>query len=168
MTKKNTKQSGEKLNVLMAIPTEELNTCENKKWEAVEFTIDNGANENVCSTDLLKNVNTLPGESHRRGIHYEMARGQLVPNEGEKNLHNKTREGISKRITTQIDAVNRALLNVDRIIAMNHAVHFQNDNYIEDLKRQKSPHRSQQERDVHGKNASNKTESSFVRHGRGL
>ena len=59
---------------------------DNDGWEQIEFALDSGATETVVSEDMLNSVETREGPASRRGVEYEIANGELVPNLGEKKF----------------------------------------------------------------------------------
>ena len=124
------------INTLCATEDPEIhNTVQAGEWEKVTFTIDSGANENVCNKNIGKNVHIKESTAQKRGIQYEMASVQRVINAGDKVFRAHTDAGVCKTTTSQIAAVNRALLNVDKIVRNGHEVHFENGrNYIRDCK----------------------------------
>ena len=57
-----------------------------QEWEEIEMAVDSGATETVVGDDMIKGEKTKPGEGTRRGVQYEVASGELIPNLGEKNF----------------------------------------------------------------------------------
>ena len=77
----------EGVNTLIAITPEGVNTVEEmQEWEEVEMAVDSGATETVVGEDMIKGVETKEGEAARRGVQYEVASGELIPNLGEKSF----------------------------------------------------------------------------------
>ena len=52
-------------------------------WEEQVFTLDSGACDHACSDSSIR-VPTVPGEQSLRGVAYEVANGDEIPNLGEK------------------------------------------------------------------------------------
>ena len=67
------------------------------------------------------------------GVEYEVANGVRIPNLGEKQFTAVSAEGVGRRITAQVCAVNKALLSVRKVVqAGNHVVFSPGGSYIED------------------------------------
>ena len=56
-------------------------------WEEIEFALDSGATETVMGEDMLNSVETKEGAASKRGVEYEIATGELIPNLEEKKFH---------------------------------------------------------------------------------
>ena len=61
------------------------------------------------------------------GMKYEVANGELIPNEGQKRLEGFTDEGIPIGVTAQVAAVNKPLMSVMRTCRSGHTVVFDDD-----------------------------------------
>ena len=82
----------------MAIVPEGVHALEEtQEWEEIEMAVDSGATETVVSEDMIKAVETKPGEAMKRGVRYEVASGDLIPNLGEKSFTAVGEEGNRKR-----------------------------------------------------------------------
>jgi len=102
-------------------------------WEEVEFALDSGATETVMAEDMLSSVDTKEGPASRRGVEYEIATGELIPNLGEKKFTAVSEEGVTRTITAQVCAVNKALMSVKKVMKAGNRVVFDDDgSYVED------------------------------------
>ena len=59
---------------------------ETHEWEEIEMAVDSGATETVVSEEMIKSIETQPGEAMKRGVRYEVASGDLIRNLGEKSF----------------------------------------------------------------------------------
>ena len=69
---------------LAIIEPEGLSPIGNNEWEEIEVVVDRGATENVMSPDALVSVPITSGLAFVRGVQYEVANGEQIPNLGEK------------------------------------------------------------------------------------
>ena len=105
------------------------------EWELIEMAVDSGATETVVNDDMLKSVETKESWGSRKGVEYEVANGDTIPNLGEKKFNGVTETGITRNLTAQVCEVNKALLSVKKIIAAGNKVVFDDaGSYIEDKK----------------------------------
>ena len=88
------------------------------------MALDSGATEAVASADIIKAVATQPGEAMRRGVRYEVASGDLIPNLGEKCFTAVGEQGQERTIKAQVCEVNKALLSVHRMVQAGNTVAF--------------------------------------------
>ena len=66
-------------------------------------------------------------------MEYEIATGELIPNLGEKQFQAVSQEGVTRSITTQVCAVNKALMSVNKVMRAGNRVVFDEEvTYIED------------------------------------
>ena len=80
-------KQGKGINTLIEISPAGVNAMEEiQEWEEVEMAVDSGATETVVGEDMIKGIETKQGEAARRGVQYEVASGELIPNLGEKNF----------------------------------------------------------------------------------
>ena len=106
---------------------------EMQEWEEVEVAVDSGATETVVGEDMIKGVETKEGEAARRGVQYEVASGELIPNLGEKSFLAYGEQGQVRAIKAQVCEVNKALLSVSRMVqAGNKVVFSRSGSYVED------------------------------------
>ena len=99
----------------------------------MEFAVDSGASETVVNEEMLPDVEVKEGPASKRGVEYEVANGEKIPNLGEKKFRGVTIEGKSRNITAQVCDVNKALLSVKKVMSAGNRVVFDGDgSYIED------------------------------------
>ena len=104
-----------------------------EEWEEIEMAVDSGATETVVGENMIKGVETKPGEATRRGVQYEVASGDLIPNLGEKNFLAYGEQGQARAIKAQVCDVNKALLSVSRMVQAGNTVVFsKSGSYVED------------------------------------
>ena len=97
------------------------------------MAVDSGATETVVGEDMIKGVETKPGEATRRGVQYEVASGELIPNLGEKNFLAYGEQGHARTIKAQVCEVNKPLLSVSRMVQAGNSVVFsRSGSYVED------------------------------------
>ena len=102
-------------------------------WEEVEFAVDSGATETVVNDEMLASIETKPSAASQRGVEYEVANGETIPNLGEKKFKGFSSDGHAKDITAQVCDVNKALLSVRKVVAAGNRVIFEHEGaYIED------------------------------------
>ena len=123
-----------KLCPLATIEPEQIAAVSEPQWESIEFAVDSGASETVISDNLLTCCPTRPSAASRRGVMYEVANGEQIPNLGEKHIKCITDgEGIGRAITAQVCDVSRPLMSVHKLVQAGNTVVFSpNGAYIED------------------------------------
>ena len=131
---KNRSHSRKSINTLVEIIPPGVNAMEElQEWEEIEMAVDSGATETVVGEDMIKGVETKPGEGTRRGVQYEVASGELIPNLGEKNFVAYGEQGEARTIKAQVCDVNKALMSVSRMVqAGNKVVFSKSGSYVED------------------------------------
>ena len=106
-----------------------------EEWTEIEFGVDSGASETVLSPEQLPGIDITEGEPQRRGVSYEIANGEFIPNLGEKKFIGYSEEEVARSLVTQVTEVNQALLSVRKMVASGHRVVFDADDtggsYIE-------------------------------------
>ena len=118
-----TTQNG--INTLVEIVPEGVHALEETHgWEEIEMVVDSGATETVVSEEMIKSIETQPGEAMKRGVRYEVASGDLIPNLGEKSFTAVGEEGQERAIKAQVCEVNKALLSVHRMVQAGNTVVF--------------------------------------------
>ena len=129
-----THEHKEAIHTLVEITPVGVNSMEEaQEWEQVEMAVDSGATETVVGEDMIKGVETKAGEATRRGVQYEVASGELIPNLGEKRFLAYGEEGQVRAIKAQVCEVNKALLSVSRMVqAGNRVVFSRSGSYVED------------------------------------
>ena len=136
MRRKERKAGTERQDVSMfkAIEPDSVKTVtDSDGWELIEFALDSGATETVLGEDMLTSVETREGMASRRGVEYEIANGELIPNLGEKKFTATSAEGVVRNITAQVCSVNKALMSVKKVMKAGNRVVFDEDgSYVED------------------------------------
>ena len=126
---------GGKLSPLQTIEPESVCAIgEKPEWEIVEFAVDSGASETVIPENAAKSVRLTPSEASVRGVMYEVANGERIPNLGEKVLQGYTDgEGLVRQVKAQVCEVNKPLLSVHKLVQAGNNVVFNSEGaYIED------------------------------------
>ena len=54
-------------------------------WTEIEVTVDSGACDTVMPTKLCPHISVLATEDSKRGMEYEVANGETLPNHGERH-----------------------------------------------------------------------------------
>ena len=119
----------------MTIEPESMSpNTDDPEWEVLELAVDSGASETVVPPHLLQFVDTHPGEASRRGVMYEVANGQRIPNLGEKLFVGASHEeGHLRRIKAQVCDVSKPLMSVSRLVRAGNTVVFgPEEAYIQD------------------------------------
>ena len=123
------------LNILAVIePPGTLNALKDPSgYVEVVMTVDSGASETVMRKDTLEQVPIVKGAPHTRGVKYEVANGEIVDNEGERNFVAETEEGITRSLKAQVCGVNRDLLSVSKLVKNGSRVVFSSvGSYVQD------------------------------------
>ena len=95
------------------------------EWEVVEMAVDSGASETVIPPSILQHVHTTTGEASKRGVLYEVANGERIPNLGEKVFMGLTdTEGHQRGVRAQVCDVSKPLMSVSRLVKAGHTVVF--------------------------------------------
>ena len=105
----------QKLSSLVEVVPEGINKCDEQEWEEIEMAVNSGATETVVGENMLKNIDTKEGSAYKRGVQYEVASGDLIPNLGEKHFVGVCENGETRTMTAQVCDVNKALLSVKRL-----------------------------------------------------
>ena len=128
------KKTWKSINTLKEVTLAGVNTMEElQEWEEVEMAVDSGATETVVGEEMIKGVETKQGEAARRGVQYEVASGELIPNLGEKNFLAYGEHGQVRAIKAQVCEVNKALLSASRMVqAGNRVVFSKSGSAVED------------------------------------
>jgi hypothetical protein len=105
-----------------------------EEWVQIDVQVDSGATETVMSEATLAGViDITEGPAYKRGVVYEVANGEEIPNLGERKFLGYTDDGSVKAVTAQICAVNQTLMSVSKIASHGNRVVFDDDgSYIED------------------------------------
>ena len=94
-----------RLNLLKTCEPEGLRTLGENDWETIEWGVDSGATETVIGRHDLSHVETKEGVAKRRGVEYEVANGEKIPNEGETRFIGYCSDGQSGWPTSGIAGV---------------------------------------------------------------
>ena len=97
------------------------------KWEKLTLTVDSGASDTVVPRTVCSLAPIVKGP--RFGTEYEIANGDTVDNEGERNCLMRTSESdgsdeSAMEVQFQIVDVSKALLSVHRVCEQGHKVLF--------------------------------------------
>ena len=97
----------------------------NEEWIEIELTADSGACDTVIPRTLADTIPILPSLASLRGMEYEVANGQSIPNLGERRCLIWT-EGAAeaKRMTMQVADVHKGLLSLSRCADMGYEGRF--------------------------------------------
>ena len=99
----------------------------NPKWERLTLTVDSGASDTVVPRTVCSLAPLVKGA--RFGTEYEIANGDTVDNEGERNCLMRTSESdgsdeSAMEVQFQVVDVSKALLSVHRVCEQGHKVLF--------------------------------------------
>ena len=95
------------------------------EWEPIDFAVDSGASETVMSEGLVRSVEVTPSAASLRGVKYEVANGEHIPNLGEKHLRGFTdQEGFPRHVTAQVCDVSKPLMSVAKLVKTGNTVVF--------------------------------------------
>ena len=103
-------------------------------WESIEFAVDSGASETVLAEHMVSSVMTRPNAASARGVKYEVANGETIPNLGQKELCCITDgEGLRRKVIAQVCDVSKPLMSVHRLVMAGNTVVFGPEgSYIQD------------------------------------
>jgi hypothetical protein len=107
-------------------PCTELREVDTKKgkFEIMSAVVDSGATVPVMSPNTGKAYELLESEASRRGVEYELANEDTLPNLGEKKMAVMTQEGTIRGYTSQCADVSKSLQAVRSLVSSKHAVCF--------------------------------------------
>jgi hypothetical protein len=96
-----------------------------EEWIEIELTADSGACDTVIPRTLAESIPILPSLASLRGMEYEVANGQSIPNLGERRCLIWT-EGakLPKKMNMQVADVHKALLSLSRCADMGYEGRF--------------------------------------------
>ena len=88
-------------------------------WIEIELTADSGACDTVIPRKTAESIPILPSLASLRGMEYEVANGQSIPNLGERRCLVWT-EGatVAKKMNMQVADVHKGLLSLSRCADM--------------------------------------------------
>ena len=91
----------------------------------------------MIDIDTLNSIPLRESPGSRRGVEYEVANGQKIPNLGEKRFMATTEDGQVRALKAQVCEVNRPLLSVKKAVAAGNTVVFdEGGSYIMNKKSQ--------------------------------
>eukprot|EP00973_Karenia_brevis_P033671 4642726-Karenia_brevis.AAC.1 len=99
--KKKKRKGAGNLKVLITVEPEGINSIDKPEWELIEMAVDSGATETVVGEDMLSAIEVKESAASKRGVEYEVANGEKIPNLGEKRFTGISQEGIERSITAQ-------------------------------------------------------------------
>ena len=83
------------------------------------MTVDSGACDTVMPLSMCEGIDVIPSLASLRGMNYEVANGQLIPNLGERRCEMITPGSKRhKSITFQVADVHKPLLSVSSVASM--------------------------------------------------
>ena len=89
------------------------------EWIEVELTADSGACDTVIPRKTAESIPILPSLASLRGMEYEVANGQSIPNLGERRCLVWTENATDvKKMTMQVADVHKGLLSLSRCADM--------------------------------------------------
>lgn len=96
-----------------------LSAIGDEEWIEIELTADSGACDTVIPRAMAEGIPIMPSLASLRGMEYEVANGQSIPNLGERRCLVWT-EGASevKKMTMQVADVHKGLLSLSRCADM--------------------------------------------------
>ena len=125
------------LNTLVAKTNENaLSSIPPASWRELEVTVDSGACDTVLPTDECKEIRLHESDQSRKGLEYEVANGETIPNLGERRCVMMTENSSTpKRIAFQVADVHKALLSVTRAADMGYQCVLGKDGgYLQDTR----------------------------------
>ena len=84
-------------------------------WIEIEVTVDSGACDTVMPAAMCGHISISQTEDSRRGVEYEVANGETIPNLGERHcLLMSENSNVMKKIVFQCADIHKPLLSVSR------------------------------------------------------
>ena len=97
-------------------------------WVEIEITIDSGACDTVLPTNWCSHISILQSYDSRRGVEYEVANGETIPNLGERHcLLMSENSNVMKKIVFQTADIHKPLLSVSRCADLGYKCVLDND-----------------------------------------
>ena len=126
----------EGINLLKEVVKNEISlTRDANQWTKIRCAVDSGATDPVMPISMCNHVPVVPSAQSERGVEYEVANGEIVPNLGERRM-----EAVApslrgpKHLVVQVCDVHKALLSVASLVKNGHKVVFGESNYIENIR----------------------------------
>ena len=86
-----------------------------EEWIEIELTANSGAPDTVIPRKTAEGILILPSHASLRGMEYEVANGQSIPNLGERRCLVWTENATeAKRMNMQVADVHKGLLSLSR------------------------------------------------------
>ena len=102
------------------------------EWEELMFAVDSGATETVVGTSMAKSIPTVTNPN-KKVVKYATASGEMIENEGEKDMVLCSIEGVNRQITAQVTEVSKPLLSVSKMTRAGYTAVFSPEgSYISD------------------------------------
>ena len=96
-----------------------------EEWVEVELTADSGACDTVIPRSTAEGIPIMPSLASLRGMEYEVANGQSIPNLGERRCLVWTENATEvKRMVMQVADVHKGLLSLSRCADMGYEGRF--------------------------------------------
>jgi len=96
-----------------------------EEWIEVELTADSGACDTVIPRTTAEGIPIMPSLASLRGMEYEVANGQSIPNLGERRCLVWTENATEvKRMVMQVAGVHKGLLSLSRCADMGYEGRF--------------------------------------------
>ena len=96
-----------------------LSAIGDEEWVEIELTADSGACDTVIPRAMADSIPIMPSLASLRGMEYEVANGQSIPNLGERRCLVWTERATDvKRMTMQMADVHKGLLSLSRCADM--------------------------------------------------
>ena len=120
------------LSIFDYAPTTKASLCAvappEEEWYEVELTADTGACDTVIPKLMCPGIPITPSMQSLRGMEYEVATGESIPNLGEKRCEMWTEGATSpKSIAMQVADVHKALLSLSRCADMGFESRFESE-----------------------------------------
>jgi len=93
------------------------------EWEELMFAVDSGATETVVGTSMAKSVPTMKNSS-KQTVKYATASGEMIENEGEKDMVLCSIEGVTRQLTAQVTEISKPLLSVSKMVKQGYTMVF--------------------------------------------
>ena len=103
-------------------------------WIEIDVKVDSGATETVIPEAVLAGViGVTEGAAFKRGVQFEVAKGTLIPNLGERRFVGFTEDGTANGVVAQVCDVNQTLMSVSKMTRKGNRVVFDEaGSYVED------------------------------------
>ena len=86
--------------------------------------VDSGASETVVPPHAVTAAEVVPSDASRRGVMYEVANGERIPNLGEKTFRAASEEGHVRDLRAQVADTKQPLMSMSKLVAAGNTVVF--------------------------------------------